>query len=112
MSKLILMMLLAVASSSAVAVEWSYVGASNTGVSIYVNPANILKKGNKVKIWDLKDFKTAQTLFGSTDTYLSAVTQSEYDCEEHQFRLLYSMDHSKNMGNGNVVFVSSTVSAW
>ncbi len=112
MSRLILLVLLAVASSMAVAVEWSHVVTSNDGTSIYVDSATILKKGNKAKMWELWDFKTPQTIAFSTDTFLSRVTQSEYDCEEDQFRFHFFKHHSENMGNGNIVFVSNTVSAW
>lgn len=59
MHKAILMILLAVVSSSAVA-EWVQFGGNET-ITIYVDPATIHKAGNMVKMWFLYDRRKADT---------------------------------------------------
>lgn len=101
MHKATLMMLLAVMSSSAVA-EWvPVVGNETVGATAYADPATIRKTGNKVKMWDLLDYKTAQGDAGMQ--YMSMKAQTEYDCKEEQSRPLYLSFHSENMGKGKVV---------
>lgn len=108
MSKIILMMLLAVVSSSTVA-EWVYV-TENDSMSAYANPTTIRKVGNKVKMWDMYSYNAAITV--SDTTYLSTKKQTEYDCKEEQSRTLtYSM-HSENMGGGTVVHFNDKPLEW
>ena len=58
MKKLIPMLLL-VGVSTNVFAEWTWVGTnSNGGITAYVDFATIHKKGNKVKVWDIFDYKT------------------------------------------------------
>ncbi len=111
MHKAILMMLLAVVSSSAMAewAEWVEVG-SNDNVTSYADPATIRKVGNKVKVWELVDFKTVQ---GSTGfQFNSAKVQTQYDSKEEQTRILYATFHSENMGGGDVVLTHNNAAKW
>ncbi len=111
MHKAILMMLLAVVSSSAMAewAEWVEVG-SNDNVTSYADPATIRKVGNKVKVWELVDFKTVQ---GSTGfQFNSAKVQTQYDSKEEQTRMLYATFHSENMGGGDVVMTHNKAAKW
>ena len=55
MHKAILMMLLAVVSSSAMA-EWTVVNENKEFIQ-YADLATIRKLGNKVKMWGLNDYK-------------------------------------------------------
>ena len=88
MKKLLLIFILVIVSNSAMA-EWVELGTSQdeTG-TIYANPATIRKSGNKVKMWDLTDYKTAQEVTGKQ--YMSSKSQIEYDCKEEQTRLLFA----------------------
>ena len=52
MHKIILIIVLAVVSSSAVA-EWLKVDEGGSGISEYVNPDTILKSGSKATLWIL-----------------------------------------------------------
>ncbi len=108
MRKVILMMLLAVASNSAMA-EWVNVG-SNENATIYVDPANIQRAGNMATMWHLTDFKTANKDMG--DSYLSTKDQNEYDCKEVKSRRRASSQHSGNMGSGKVVYSDSYTTKW
>ena len=101
MNKLILAMLLAVVSSSALA-EWVNAGrSSDDSVTAYADPATIRKEGDMVIMSVLFDYKTAQA--GDGKPYLSAKVQSEYDCIEWQWRTPSASFHSGNMGEGEIV---------
>jgi hypothetical protein len=108
----VLLMLLAVVSSNAIA-EWVKVTPdtdNNTQIS-YADPATIRKKGNMVKMWGLIDYKAARIDFTGM-TYMSLQEQSEYDCEEDQVRILYFSFHSENMGRGKLLFSNSDPQKW
>ena len=75
MHKVILMMLLAVVSSSAMA-KWVKVSEDKL-VAAYADPTTIRKSGNKVKMWVLWDYFTAQEVVSKP--YMSARIQNECD---------------------------------
>ena len=108
MKKALLTLIFFVVSSSAMA-EWVPVDSSKRGIT-YVDTANARRKvSNKVKIWELVDYKTVQK---SADfQYNSAMLQTLYDCKEKQYKLLYSSFHSENMGGG-VVRTNNNPSEW
>ena len=108
MKKALLTLMFIVVSSSAMA-EWVPVDSSKRGIT-YVDTATARRKaGNKVKIWELVDYKTVQR---SADfQYNSAMFQTLYDCKEKRYKLLYSSFHSENMGGG-VVRTNNNPSKW
>jgi len=79
MPKAILMMLLVVASASAMA-GWVKV-SSNETVTLYAHPATIRKItfSNNIIMWSLHDYNTAQELTSSRP-YMSVKFQYEYNC--------------------------------
>lgn len=104
MRKVILVMLLAVVSSNAVA-EWIPIGNNKTNDFVmYVNPSTILKSGNKVKMWELLNYKSAKP--SKNGSFLSMKRQAEYDCKDMQSRVLALVVHSESMGDGNIVYSS------
>ncbi len=109
MKILLLTLMFAVMSSSAMA-EWVPVDTSNRGIT-YVDTATVRRKAsNKVKIWELVDYKTVQR---SADLqYNSAMFQIQYDCKEEQYQFLYSSFHAENMGGGDVVRTNNNPSKW
>jgi hypothetical protein len=112
MSKLILMILLVVASSSAMA-EWFIARESDDrSATIYIDPASIAWSDNKAKLWRLDDFKTAQTT--ADGTYLSLKSQSEYYCKEDEgkIRLLSSSEYSENMASGKIIHSEDSPGNW
>ena len=109
MRKAIWMMLLAVVSSSAAA-AWVEVGG-NAIATAYADPATIRKNGNRAKMWDLFDLKTARASREGR-SYLSTKQQAEYDCKEEQWRMLYFSWHSGNMGIGETVFSYAEPNNW
>jgi hypothetical protein len=108
MRKVILMILLSVISSNAMA-GWAKVG-SNENATIYVDAATIQRTGNMARMWQLIDFKTTKKDMG--EAYLSTKDQNEYDCNEKKLRRRAFSEHSKNMGDGEVVYSDSFTSKW
>lgn len=71
------------------------------GFIIYVDPATVLRQGDRVKILVLYDFRFVQTIKGKS--YLSATWQQQFDCAEHRSRHLSYRYHSDNLGKGKVM---------
>ena len=99
MHKAILMMLLAAVSSSAKA-EWVEIGTTNKS-TVYADPTTIRKLGNKVKMWALLDYSTAQE--AGSKPYMSVRIQNEYNCKEETDRQIYATTFSGNMAGGHTI---------
>jgi hypothetical protein len=110
MRKPVAMMLLAVVSSSASAAAWVKVGSDENGTT-YVDSPTIRRAGNRVKMWSLSDFKTPQVL-PTGKQYMSTKTEIEYDCKKERVRLLAVFAHSRNMANGEKVYIASHPGKW
>lgn len=106
MHKVILMILLAVVSSSAMA-EWVKVYFNHTE-TFYVDFASIQKEGNTMKMKSLTDFKTAQKTRNGI-AYLSIIEAGKYDCKEGKVQVSASTMHSKKMGGGRTVLIDSSL---
>ncbi len=101
MKKLLLTLLLAVVSSSAMA-EWVEVAESEAGTFIaYTDPATIQKTDNIVHMLVLIDYKTAQT--NASKPYMSKLGIRKYDCKEKQNQADIKTLYSNNMGRGKHV---------
>ncbi|TDI77997.1 MAG: hypothetical protein E2O81_03680 [Betaproteobacteria bacterium] len=110
MKKLLLALLLAIVSSSAVA-EWVYIVENKTtGASYYINSDIIRKSSNKVKVWELVDLNKAVNSIDKK--YISAKLHTEYDCKEEQTRILYSVLYTGNMGKGEIIRSYYTSEKW
>ena len=111
MHKAILMRLLAVMSSSAMA-EWVEVaegGEEIETITAYADPDTIRKTGNRVKMWVLVDYKKDEEEFG----ILSARLKEEYDCKEKKQRILFMAVYSGHMGKDETVeILSEPESSW
>jgi len=101
MHKVVLMILLAVVSSNAMA-EWVEVGVNEfIGSTFYADTGTISKSGNKVKMWVMYDYKTAHDVVGDNfGKYMSTKSHNEYDCKGAKVRVNYQARFSKNMGKG------------
>lgn len=108
MTRLFLITLLLLSSSPAYA-EW--VKAIATEVStVYMDPETIRRKGNLVKVWGLKDYKTVQG--AGAISYLSIKELNEFDCTEEQVRTLAEYVYSGQMGNGEIVYSNKNPDKW
>ena len=101
MKKLTLLLLLMISTN--VLAEWTRVAHNDNG-SNYVDFGTIKKKGHKVKMWVLTDFKTVQIFVGDNTRYLSSLGHDEFDCEEETVRKLDIYWYSGNMKNGEIVW--------
>ena len=110
MTRLFLITLLVLSSGPAYA-EWVAIGGNDQiGMTTYVNPDTIRRKGDLVKVWQLNNFKTVQTADGNS--FLSTKKQREFSCAEERTRILAATQFSGNMGNGTVVSVNSNEQQW
>ena len=101
MQKTILMLLLAVVSSSAMA-EWVYIGQTEKEellLTTYADSDTIRKEGNTIKMWILHDFNTLRLNF------ISARIKEEYDCKEKKQRILFIAFYTGHMGGGETVAI-------
>ena len=106
MKKVLVLLLLMVSTS--VFAEWTRVTESADGdITYYADFGTIKKKGNKVKMWDLLDYKTVQRT--SYSIYLSQVSRNEYYCEEETKRMLDFYWYSGNMRQGEMVSSQSNI---
>jgi hypothetical protein len=103
MKKLLLAILLTIISTSAMA-EWTYLTSSNSE-DYYIDKSDIRKKGTRVKMWDMTDYKSAQTQINTDGaSFLSSKSLTEYDCLEVKFTTLNITLFSGNLGKGEPVF--------
>lgn len=101
----------AVACSGTAYSGWVKVeGNEQLGVTVYIDPDTIRRKGNLVKMWAMYDNTVIQTASGTS--YLSYKTQAEYDCVEEQLQVLAGTFFLGNMGNGTVVHSTSDTGKW
>jgi len=109
MKKLLLTLMLAVVSSSAMT-GWTKAGSSVEKI-IYVDFETIRKSGNNVKIWTLYDYKEPKKLkkYGS---YMSVKYQEEHDCKNEQTKILYNIAYTGNMGGGDTIFSNKSEPDW
>ena len=110
MKKVLVLLLLMVSTN--VFAEWTEVGGNDvinvfTQYTAYADFGTIKRKGNKVKMWYLYDFKKVQHV--GDDRYLSSVNYDEYDCEEETVRWLDYYLYSGNMRTGEIVWSSTNI---
>lgn len=85
-------------------------GDDEAGLTVYVDPDTLVRKGNLVKMWQLYDYKTVQAVAG--DSLLSIKRQNEYDCTVERTRMLGYTWFSSNMGKGRVVYITADEQQW
>ena len=106
-----LLLMVLILSSQPVYAEWVLSsGDDEVGLKVYVDPATLRRNGSLVKMWQLYDYKTVQTVAG--DSLLSMKRFNEYDCTEDRTRMLGYTWFSGNMGNGNVVYSTTEQLPW
>jgi len=105
MRKVILLMLLAIASHSAMA-EWREIGG-NDSYTVYINPKIHWENGKMAKMWHLFDYKAMRSSNCHID-YISSIMQYEYDCKKWKFRSIYLSAHAKHMGRGEGSIVQTS----
>jgi hypothetical protein len=109
MHKVLLMLLLCVVNSNAIA-EWVKIGFHDD-ITSYANSESITRSGVTVKMWYLYDFDMPKQ-FDITKTFKSAKAQNEFDCKEEQSRRLVLIAYSGNMGSEDVIKIDNKVGKW
>jgi hypothetical protein len=110
MTRLLLLTLFLLSSGPANA-EWVLVSVvDQAGVTIYVDPGTIHHKGDLVEVLELIDYKTMQTVKGTS--FLSAKVQREYDCAGDRHRTLALTRLSGKMGTGEAILADSDQPKW
>jgi hypothetical protein len=98
-------------SSGPVYAEWMTVSIiDQVGATVYVDPATIHRKGDRVTMWELIDYETVQTVTGAS--FLSARLQHEYDCAGDRHRTFALTKLSGNMGTGKVILITPNEHKW
>lgn len=110
MCKVILMVLMAIVSSNAVA-DWVEVG-HNEVATVYADPTTIRKAGNRVKMWHLIDYKMVQVPEKPFKPYTSMRGHIEYDCKEEQSKILSTLFDTGKMSEGGTVDIDSEPGQW
>jgi hypothetical protein len=115
MSRIFLLLLLAGVSSSAMA-EWMIIHIDDAYI-VYIDSSTIRKKGHKVKLWDLVDFKESQKIpennsLAAPVLYSSTKHQIEFDCKEELSQDHYLEFLSGSMGSGESVLLDNKTGPW
>jgi hypothetical protein len=85
-------------------------GNDSSKLTVYVDRDTIQRAGNLVKMWQLFDYLTVQTVAG--DSLLSYQRYNEYDCAGERTRMLAYTWFSSNMGRGRVVYKTTEAQLW
>ena len=97
MKKLTLLLLLMISTS--VFAEWTATGGDED-MTVYVDFETIKRKGSKVKMWSVNDYKAVQ----GEQRYWSGASYDEYDCEEGTKRMLDLYLYSGSMKQGEIIY--------
>jgi Surface-adhesin protein E len=89
--------------------EWEKV-TDDTENTPYVDSDTIRRKGNLVKMWELRDYTNIRTV--EAGSLLSVKALNEYDCAEERQRVLALVEYSNNMGRGKLVYTDSITGEW
>jgi hypothetical protein len=112
LKQLALVLLLSAVFSGSAAAEWTLIGPSGGSEAkyfvTYADYATIRKTGNKVKMWVLFNYPTAQSA-PQGKTYLSQKSHEEYDCKEETERTLYLVFLSGPMGTGDPISTTDSL---
>ena len=101
---------LLLASSGPAYAEWVQIDKTYEGMTTYIDPATMRRKGDLVKMWYMMDFFTERTIWGRTS--LSAKAQGQYDCSEERLRKLAATYFAGNMGGGKVNHSDADEAKW
>ena len=106
-SLIILLML----SSGPAYAEWVTVSVINQArATVYIDPDTTHRKGDRVTISELIDYRTLQSVTGTA--FLSTMLHREYDCAGDRHRTLALTKSSGRMGIGTVMLTTSEVQKW
>ena len=100
MNKLLLILILAVASNNALA-EWTLIQTGKES-NEYIDPATIRKSGNLAKMWSLTNISKNIKNIRPGEKAFAVKTVHEYDCKKRKSRLLFVAWYNDYMGTGQI----------
>ena len=100
MNKLLLILILAIVSSNAMA-EWLLVQTGKES-NEFVDPATIRVSGNLAKMWSLTNISKNIKNIRPGEKAFAVKTVHEYDCKEHKSRSLFVAWYNDYMGTGGI----------
>ena len=106
LKKLTLLILLIFSAN--VLAEWTLIESttSEDGFDVYVDIQSKRREGDKVKMWNMYDYKKVKV---DVKNYLASVSHVEYDCKGETLRLLDLFWYTGNMGQGVPVFSNTNI---
>lgn len=110
MKRIILFFMFAIFSSS-VAAEWTQLTSDTVrtegvdvgrGVKTFIDKKHIVKNGDRATMWTLIDYESPVLVRGKKQ--FSSKSLDEYDCQNMEYRTLAFYWHSRQKGEGEVVY--------
>lgn len=77
--------------------NWQFVTKNADGISFYVDPSTIKRNGHLVRFWELADFVSGDSSYGSIRSL------SEIDCKENRTKSLDTTAFSGQMASGRIL---------
>jgi len=105
MTRVILLVLLAVVSRSAMA-EWVNLG-ENEIFTAYANPDTIRRSGDKVEMASMINYN-APLKVETGKPFKSIMVRNEYDCKNKQYQQRSLVAFSERMGAGQTIYSDSS----
>ena len=103
MKNIISALFISIACSCAFA-EWVFVTNSEDGkLSRYVDPESVRGDGTLVRLWELSDFKNNPIIYPDKKKANSMKSQSEWDCKQELWRMLYNIPFTGQMAAGSPI---------
>jgi hypothetical protein len=89
---------------SAAHADWALIHEYTRGVNLnrYMDKATRQSNGQYVKIWELVNKRTLETMSDGT-SYLSEILLNQYDCGGRRYRFLHIKSYSGRNGTGRLV---------
>ena len=107
---ILVMSMTGISGNAAAAEVWVVVG-KNEKFTAYASPASMRKDGTMVKMWDLFDYKTAQTS-ETGKRFVSSKRHIEYDCKQMRVRPFAASSHTESMGQGQLAEARDLSPKW
>lgn len=109
-SKFLIQLVALLLNSNSAIADWSQI-SSDQATSVYIDPASIIRDGRLSKMWSLTDHKES-ALSNDGYRFQSSKELYEFDCREHEARILTYILHPDPMGKGKPLYASEIASKW
>lgn len=83
--------------------------SDSAAATVYVDPASILRTGNRATLLELTDYRITPD---STKPYMSVRRSYQFDCVEQALQTLSILNFSGKMGGGEIVLTINEPTNW